>query len=72
MEGAERGTESTPASAIAAAPPSKALQELQAILNRLGISPEQTPVVIHKGTHVLHNPTRDRLEASAPPGRISV
>jgi thioredoxin reductase (NADPH) len=27
------------------------------ILDRLGIAPEQTPVVVHKGSRVLHNPS---------------
>jgi thioredoxin reductase (NADPH) len=32
-------------------------REAEAILKRLGVTPEQTPVVIHKGAHVLHNPS---------------
>ena len=32
-------------------------REAEAILERLGVAPEQTPVVIHKGTRVLHNPS---------------
>lgn len=36
-------------------------REAEAILDRLGVSPEQTPVVIHKGTHVLHNPSNVEL-----------
>ncbi|MCW2761246.1 MAG: Thioredoxin reductase [Marmoricola sp.] len=36
-------------------------REAEAILKRLGIAPEQTPVVIYKGTHVLHNPSNADL-----------
>ena len=36
-------------------------REAEAILTRLGIAPEKTPVVIHKGTRVLHNPSNVRL-----------
>jgi thioredoxin reductase (NADPH) len=31
--------------------------EAETILERLGLVPDQTPVVINKGTHVLHNPS---------------
>jgi thioredoxin reductase (NADPH) len=36
-------------------------QQAEALLQRLGIAPERTPVVIHKGAHVLHNPSNVRL-----------
>ena len=36
-------------------------QEAEAMLNRLNVTPDQTPVVIWKGHHVLYNPSNAEL-----------